>query len=167
MVQILGLMLLSLFITFVLFIPFIDFLYKMKVRRQKQKTVDMFDKPTTTFDRFHGWKEGTPFGGGVLIIVVVSVLSLWAYGMLNIELKPWEIFALIIASVLYTQLGYDFIFIRGYGLASLGFLFIPLAAFVIVSFTNAFNIADGLDGLAPGLLLICLGAFLAISAEQL
>src|SRR3990167_9462505 len=212
MAQILGLMLLSLFITFVLFIPFIDFLYKMKVRRQKQKTVDMFDKPTTTFDRFHGWKEGTPFGGGVLIIVVVSVLSLWAYGMLSIELKPWEIFAilftfisfgflglyddfkklmnsgkkhaffglrfrykfliqwilaLIIASVLYTQLGYDFIFIRGYGLASLGFLFIPLAAFVIVSFTNAFNIADGLDGLAPGLLLICLGAFLAISADLL
>ena len=77
------------------------------------------------------------------------------------------ILALIIASVLYTQLGYDFIFIRGYGLASLGFLFIPLAAFVIVSFTNAFNIADGLDGLAPGLLLICLGAFLAISADQL
>lgn len=212
MVQILGLMLLSLFITFVLLIPFIDFLYKMKVRRQKQKTVDMFDKPTAIFDKFHGWKEGTPFGGGLLIIVVVSILALWAYGMLSVELKPWEIFAilftfisfgllglyddfkklmnngkkygffglrfrhkfiiqwilaLIIASVLYTQLGYDFIFIRGYGLASLGFLFIPLAAFVIVSFTNAFNIADGLDGLAPGLLLICLGAFLAISADQL
>jgi len=212
MVQILGLMLLSLFITFILLIPFIDFLYKMKVRRQKQKTVDMFDKPTAIFDKFHGWKEGTPFGGGLLIIVVVSILALWAYGMLNIELKPWEIFAilftfisfgllglyddfkklidngkkfaffglrfrhkfiiqwilaLIIASILYTQLGYDFIFIRGYGLASLGFLFIPLAAFVIVSFTNAFNIADGLDGLASGLLLICLGAFLAISADQL
>ncbi|MBI2031174.1 MAG: phospho-N-acetylmuramoyl-pentapeptide-transferase [Candidatus Levybacteria bacterium] len=212
MAQILGLMLLSLFITFVLLIPFIDFLYKMKVRRQKQKTVDMFDRPTKTFDRFHGWKEGTPFGGGILIIVVVSILALWAYGMLNIEIKPWELFAilftfisfgflglyddfkklidngkksaffglrfrykfliqwilaLIIASILYTQLGYDFIFIRGFGLANIGFLFIPLAAFVIVSFTNAFNIADGLDGLAPGLLLICLGAFLAISAEQL
>ena len=76
MVQILGLMLLSLFITFILLIPFIDFLYKMKVRRQKQKTVDMFDKPTAIFDKFHGWKEGTPFGGGLLIIVVVSILAL-------------------------------------------------------------------------------------------
>jgi len=36
---------------------------------------------------------------------------------------------------------------------------IPFAAFVIVSFANAFNIADGLDGLASGLLLICLVAF--------
>ena len=39
--------------------------------------------------------------------------------------------------------------------------------FAIVSFVNAFNIADGLDGLAPGLLLICLGAFLAISSTAL
>jgi len=207
-----GLMLLSLFITFVLLIPFIDFLYKMKMRRQKQKTIDMFDKPARNFDRFHSWKAGTPFGGGLLIIIVVSILALWAYGMLNVEIKVWELFvilftfiffgllglyddfkklidngrkyaffglrfrykfliqwilAFIIAVILYTQLGYDFIFIRGYGLANLGILFIPLAAFVIVSFTNAFNIADGLDGLASGLLLICLGAFLAISSGQL
>ena len=47
------------------------------------------------------------------------------------------------------------------------FLFIPFAAFVIVSFANAFNIADGLDGLSSGLLLICLAAFLAISSNQL
>jgi UDP-N-acetylmuramyl pentapeptide phosphotransferase/UDP-N-acetylglucosamine-1-phosphate transferase len=37
-------------------------------------------------------------------------------------------------------------------------LFIPLAAFIIVSLTNAFNITDGLDGLASGLLLISLFA---------
>ena len=206
-------MLLSMFITFVLLIPFIDFLYKLKLKRQKQKTVDIFDNPTPFFDKFHGWKEGTPFGGGILIIVVVSVLSLWAYGILNIQAKGWEVFAilftfvsfgvlglyddvkkliganakqnlffglrfrykfllqwilaLIIASILFYQLGYNFIFIRGIGLTSLGFLFIPFAAFVIVSFTNAFNIADGLDGLASGLLLICLGAFLVISNNQL
>jgi len=204
-------MLLSLFITFILFIPFIDFLYKLKIRRQKQKTVDIFDNPTPYFDKFHSWKQGTPFGGGLLIIAIVSVLTLWSLGLLNVPVNLWEVFvllftfisfgvlgfyddlkklangkgslffglrfrykfliqwilALIIATVLYTQLGYTFIFIKGFGLASLGFLFIPFAAFVIVSFTNAFNIADGLDGLAPGLLLICLGAFLAISQDQL
>ena len=74
--------------------------------------------------------------------------------------------ALIVATVLYFKLGYSFVFIRGIGLTSLGFLFIPFAAFVIVSFANAFNVTDGLDGLAPGLFLICLLAFLSISSTQ-
>lgn len=211
MAQLLGLSILSFFISGVLLIPFIDFLYKIKLRRQHQITKDPFNKRTPLFDKFHGWKVGTPFGGGILIIAVVTVLSLWAYGMFGVEIKPWELFvmlfafisfgllglyddmkklvnggasnfwglrfrhklliqvllALIIAFVMYTKLGYSFIFIKGFGLASVGFLFIPFAAFVIVSFTNAFNIADGLDGLASGLLLICLVAFLAISSHQL
>ena len=210
MAQLLGLILLSLFITGVLLVPFIDFLYKMKFRRLKQKTVDMFNKPTPTFDKFNNWKAGTPFGGGILIIAVVCTLTFWAYGILQTKINPWEIFAimftfigfgvlgfyddlkklvngnkpffglrfrhkfilqwilaLIIGSVLYFKLGYSYIFIWGFGLASLGFLFIPFAAFVIVAFTNAFNIADGLDGLASGLLLICLAAFLAITSNRL
>lgn len=210
MAQLLGLILLSLFITGILLVPFIDFLYKMKLQRHKQKTVDMFNKPTPTFDKFNNWKVGTPFGGGILIIAVVCLLSFWAYGILETDIKPWEVFsimftfigfgllgfyddlkklvngnkaffglrfrhkfiiqwilALIVASVLYFELGYSYIFIWGFGLASLGFLFIPFAAFVIVAFANAFNIADGLDGLACGLLLICLAAFLAITSNQL
>lgn len=210
MSQLLGLTLLSAFITGVTLIPFIDFLYKIKLRRQKQKTRDIFNKPTPYFDKFNSWKTGTPFGGGALIIVVVSILTLWAYGLLNVDFKIWEIFvvlftligfgalglyddfkkitgkkdgffglrfrykfaiqwilAIIIALILYFPLGYSFIFIKGFGLAPIGILFIPMAAFVIVSFANAFNIADGLDGQASGLLLIALGAFLAISANQL
>lgn len=210
MAQLLGLTLLSFFITGILLIPFIDFLYKIKLRRQRQKTLDIFDKPTPTFDRFNNWKVGTPFGGGILIISIVSVLTLWAYGILSLNVKFWEAFAIlftfisfgllglyddakkmvsrkkaffglrfrhkfiiqwilafIVAYVLYKELGFDFVFIRGIGLTNLGFLFVPFAAFVIVSFANAFNIADGLDGLASGLLLICLVAFLAITANQL
>lgn len=210
MSQLLGFALLSAFITSILIVPFIDFLYRIKLRRQEQKTVDIFNKPTPLFDKFNAWKAGTPFGGGILIIVVVTTLTLWGYGMFNIPINLWELFvilfsfisfgllglyddvkklsngnkiaffglrfrhkfiiqwilAFIIASVLYFQLGYTFVFIRGIGLASIGFLFIPLAAFIIVSFANAFNIADGLDGLASGLLLICLGAFLAIASSQ-
>jgi phospho-N-acetylmuramoyl-pentapeptide-transferase len=49
----------------------------------------------------------------------------------------------------------------------IGVFFIPFAAFVIVAFVNAFNITDGLDGLASGLLLICLLALLAISSQIL
>lgn len=203
---------LAFFITFILLIPFIDFLYKIKLRRQKQVTKDLFNKKTPLFDKLHGWKVGTPFGGGILIVIIVSILTLWSYGLFAVEVKPWELFvilfsfisfgllglyddlkklvnsktasaffglrfrhkfiiqwllALIIAFVLYTKLGYSFIFIHGIGLAGLGFLFIPLSAFIIVSFVNAFNVADGLDGLAGGLFLICMVSFLAISAQQL
>ncbi len=212
MSQLLGLTILSFFITFILLIPFIDFLYKIKLQRQKQLTRDLFNKRTFIFDKLNQWKVGTPFGGGALLITVVSILTLWAYGLFQVNINPWEltviligfvgfgmlglyddfkklingddktnffglrfrhkfviqwILAFIIAILLFTHLGYSFIFIRGIGLASLGFLFIPFAAFVIVAFANAFNITDGLDGLASGLFLICLLAFLAITAAQL
>jgi phospho-N-acetylmuramoyl-pentapeptide-transferase len=41
----------------------------------------------------------------------------------------------------------------------LGWIYIPMAAAVIISSSNAFNITDGLDGLSTGLLLIALAAF--------
>ncbi len=209
MATILGLAILSFFITGVLLIPFIDFLYKIKLQRANQKTKDPFNKRTPIFDKFHAWKAGTPIGGGILIILVVVVLSQWAYGMLGTETKAWEIFVIlfsfisfgllgtyddfkklsggrtgffglrfrhkfiiqlilasIIAFVFYTQLGYSFLFVHGFGPISIGFLFVPFAALVIVSFVNAVNITDGLDGLATGLLMICLIAFLVISATN-
>jgi phospho-N-acetylmuramoyl-pentapeptide-transferase len=207
MTQLLGLTLLSLFATAILIIPFIDFLYRIKLRRQDQSTMDPFNKPTPVFDKFNNWKVGTPFGGGLLIICVTTVIFLWSFGMLNIKVNPVEIFvilftfisfgllglyddakklangakipffglrlrykfilqwglALVPAIILYNNLGYSFVFIRGIGLTDIGFLYIPFAAFVIVAFANAFNITDGLDGLAPGLMLIALVSFLAIS----
>ena len=206
-----GLTILSFFITAILLIPFIDFLYKIKLRRQKQITRDPFNNKTPVFDRLNEWKVGTPFGGGILIILVVSVITLWAYGLLNTQIKPWELFvilfafigfgllglyddfkklintkssaffglrlrhkfliqwilAFIIALVFYIQLGYSFIYIHGIGAVAIGILFVPYAAFVIVSFVNAFNIADGLDGLSTGLLVICLVGFLVINSQQL
>lgn len=209
MERVLGLTILSFFITALLLVPFIDFLYKIKLKRQKQETRDMFNKRTPLFDKFNSWKVGTPFGGGLLIILVSSVLTFWAYGILNTQVKLAEIFviffsfisfgllgfyddlkklvnrtdgffglrfrqkfiiqcvlALIIALIFYLQLHYDFIFIHGLGIIKIGALFIPFAALVIISFVNAFNITDGLDGLASGLFLICLVAFLIINQQM-
>jgi phospho-N-acetylmuramoyl-pentapeptide-transferase len=210
MERLLGLIISSFFVTAILLVPFIDFLYRIKLRRANQTTRDMFNKRTPLFDKFNSWKVGTPFGGGILIVLVVTICTFWAYGIFNIKISPWEIFVLffgfvsygllgfyddfkklvsgsggwfglrfrhkiiiqwllafIIAFVFYIQLGYDFIFIHGFGRLFLGALFIPFAAFVIVSFVNAFNITDGLDGLASGLLLICLMAFLVINSSTL
>src|SRR6266540_483474 len=108
MSQLLGFALLSAFITAILIIPFIDFLYRVKLRRQEQKTVDIFNKPTPLFDKFNGWKKGTPFGGGLLIIIVVTVLALWSYGMFNIPINGWELFVILFSFISFGALGiYD------------------------------------------------------------
>lgn len=210
MVQLLGLAILSAFITAMLLIPYIDFLYKVKMQRHEQKTKDPFNKLTPIFDKFNAWKVGTPVGGGVLIILVVTILSFWAYGLLNVSINPWVlavlliafigfgllglfddikklsesksaffglrfrhklviqvILALIIAVIFATQLGYSFVFVRGIGLVHLGFLSIPFTVLVITAFANAANVTDGLDGLAAGLFLICLVAFLSITSAQI
>lgn len=73
------------------------------------------------------------------------------------------ILALIIAFMLYNRLKIDFVFLPFVGVIHGGWLYIPFATFVIVAFTNAFNITDGLDGLASGLLMIALFAFWGIS----
>lgn len=77
------------------------------------------------------------------------------------------IFALIISSLLYFIGGLNNIYIWGLGNFIIDVWYIPLAAFVIIAFANAYNISDGLDGLSAGLLLICLFAFLALTSQQL
>jgi phospho-N-acetylmuramoyl-pentapeptide-transferase len=49
-------------------------------------------------------------------------------------------------------------FIKG-PLLDLGLFYIPLAIFLIVGFSNAVNLTDGLDGLCSGLMIIVLIAF--------
>lgn len=77
------------------------------------------------------------------------------------------ILALAIAVMLYFMGGLNNIYIWGLGNFIINWWYIPLAAFVIIAFANAYNISDGLDGLSAGLLLICLFAFLAIASHQL
>jgi len=73
------------------------------------------------------------------------------------------VLALIISVMMYQNLKIDIINVPFIGVLKLGIFFIPLSSFIIVSFTNAFNITDGLDGLASGLLMIALFAFWLLS----
>lgn len=77
------------------------------------------------------------------------------------------ILALIIAAMLYFNLKIDILYVPFVQVFKLGWLFIPFAATVIVSFANAVNITDGLDGLASGVLMIALFAFWVLSASIL
>lgn len=207
----LGLLIFSFVITSILIVPFIDFLYRLKFLRQNQETRDFMGWRTKIFDRFHKHKAGTPVGGGLLIIAVVSLLYLVLYplvswlgvymtavfpikdelnilfftfisfgllglyddllkffgfkksGFFGLRLRhkfiiQW-LLAFIVAGLLYQNLKISFVYVPFFGILNLGAWYIPVAAFIIVSFVNAFNITDGLDGLSCGLLLICLLAF--------
>ncbi len=75
MTILLGLLLTSFFATAGIIVPFINLLYKLKFRRLSQAhSTDAFGKLTPVFNLFHRHKVGTPLGGGLLIIVVVSLL---------------------------------------------------------------------------------------------
>ncbi len=97
-----------------------------------------------------------------------GVLGLW-FGLRRKQkfLLQW-ILALLDAYFIFKLLGIHIINIpMVHVVIDLGIWYVPFAAFVIVAFTNAFNVTDGLDGLSTGLLLICLAAFGIIVASHL
>jgi len=66
----------------------------------------------------------------------------------------------------FTKLGFTAVHVPFLNDYTLGWLIIPLFAFVVVATSNAVNISDGLDGLAGGLLSISYGAFGVIALFQ-
>jgi phospho-N-acetylmuramoyl-pentapeptide-transferase len=219
MLLLLGLLLFAWLICSILFIPFIKLLYDIKFRRMNQKTLDVFDKHTPIFDKFHQKKAGTPVGGGILIIVITSVLvpvtiillkyfwvpvtsvypllnelkiilfSFLSFGLLGLlddakktfilpgdgffglRVRHKLILEIILAAIvsfwLFTDLKIGIFYIPFIGVLQLGWWYIPISMIIIITFANAFNITDGLDGLAVGLLMIALLAFWVISASIL
>lgn len=215
----LGLLLFSWFTTSILYVPFIRLLYKLRFQRLKQKTLDAFDKRTPIFDRFHQKKAGTPVGGGLLIILLTTIVFpltlllmkyFWipitsvypmvseikillftfvSFGLLGLlddakktfavssskffglrlrhKLMLQVILAAIVGFWLVHDLKIDILYVPLLGVVHLGWFFVLFAALIIISFANAYNITDGLDGLACGVLVIALVAFWVISASIL
>ncbi len=75
--------------------------------------------------------------------------------------------AFMISLLLYFNLHIKFIYFPFLGIINLGWIYVPFAAFIIVSFANAVNITDGLDGLVSGLLMISLFAFWLLAGSIL
>jgi len=84
------------------------------------------------------------------------------------SLKMALILAVALTGALYFffRLGYSQIHVPAVGNFEIGWLYIPLFVLVVVSTANAVNIADGLDGLAGGLLSTCFGAYSVIAFAQ-
>lgn len=207
MIQLLGLILVSFFITGFLLVPFIDLLFFIRRSHLVKTSLEVSKQSTTPIhDRLMKKDFFTPAGGGILLIPVVLALtalvflmfhrrfdySIYAvfftmisFGLVGLidDLRhifthtvgkfhglPSKVillmqigFAFLVALILYLHLGFNNLYIPLIGNLILGWWYVPLAAFVIVAFSNAYNISDGLDGLSTGLLTICLFAFLALA----
>jgi phospho-N-acetylmuramoyl-pentapeptide-transferase len=81
----LGLLLFSFLTNSILVIPFINLLYRLKFQRRSQVTLDFQNKHTTIFDKFHSQKSGTPVGGGLLVIVSVTVMFAFLFPLLQVS----------------------------------------------------------------------------------
>lgn len=217
----LGLILFSFLLNSLLVVPFINLLYKLRLTRRKEAQEGGTE---SLFDKLHDVKAGTPIGGGILIIISVTILFFavlefasvmgllvrsayklkyellvifftflsfgilgflddvkkifgkgrqgrigFAYG-LSIKQKfflQW-VLAFIVGLLLYYALGIHILHIPFLDRTiDLGLGYIPFAALLIVTFTNGFNITDGLDGLSCGLLVIFLLTFGFIAAAGL
>jgi phospho-N-acetylmuramoyl-pentapeptide-transferase len=96
----------------------------------------------------------------------------WAQsGFLGLRLRHKLVLEIILAVVisfwLINDLKIDIFYVPFFGVIQMGWLYILFASLIIIAFANAFNITDGLDGLASGSLVISLAAFWFISASIL
>lgn len=216
----LGLLIFAFIVTGILIVPFIDLLYKLKFQRHDEaKAVKKKIGYLPLYHKLQVGKAGTPVGGGLLVIGVVTLLyvilfplisylgvyvsaayrvkdelnilfftfisfgflglyddlmkffGLASQGVFGLRLRhkfflQW-LLAFVVALMIYFNLGINFVNLPFVGIVTLGWWYVPMAAFLIVAFTNAFNITDGLDGLASGLLMIYLIAFWVLSSASL
>jgi phospho-N-acetylmuramoyl-pentapeptide-transferase len=89
----------------------------------------------------------------------------------GLRLRHKLIFEIILALIssfwLFSELKISIVHIPFFGVYDLSYFYILFAAFVIVAFSNAVNITDGLDGLAAGVLMIALSSFWVIARSIL
>lgn len=102
----------------------------------------------------------------------VKKTFMWAKnGFFGLRLRHKLILEIILAGVvsfwMFYELKIDIFYVPFAGVIQMGLWYIPFATLVIIAFANAFNITDGLDGLASGILMIALAAFWFISASIL
>jgi len=76
------------------------------------------------------------------------------------------VLAFLVGGLLYVVLGRHGVGLPVVGHVDLSLVYVPLAALVLATTANAANITDGLDGLAGGLAVIALTAFLAIAVAK-
>lgn len=123
-------------------------------------------------DRQETWLPLAALAGGAAVGLLDDIINIRGLGKgvagLRSSLKFLMITAIgvFLGWFFFEKLGVDAIHIPFVGELALGWLIVPIFAFVVVSAGNAVNISDGLDGLAGGLAALAFGSFGVIALLQ-
>lgn len=123
-------------------------------------------------DREETWLPLAALAGGAVVGLIDDIINVRGRGKGVAGLRSSFKFLMITAIGLllgwffFSKLGITAVTVPFFGEWELGWLIIPLFAFVVVATGNAVNISDGLDGLAGGLAAISFGSFGIISIMQ-
>jgi len=123
-------------------------------------------------DKAETWIPLAALAGGAVVGLIDDIINIRGNGQgvagLRSGLKFLMITAigLILGWFFFDKLDVTAVTVPFIGEWQLGWLIVPLFAFVVVSTGNAVNISDGLDGLAGGLAAIAFGSFGVISIMQ-
>jgi len=104
MKEYLILAILSFLLSGVLFVPFINLLYKLKFQNPKNLSVDFLGR-MTIFNKLHGHKVGTPTGGGILIILIITIFTL-GYNIIYRTSLNWSVITTLLSLVFFGILGF-------------------------------------------------------------
>jgi phospho-N-acetylmuramoyl-pentapeptide-transferase len=123
-------------------------------------------------DRQETWLPLAALAGGAIVGLLDDIINIRGLGKgvagLRSSLKFLMITAigLFLGWFFFAKLGVNAVHIPFLGDWTLGWLIVPIFAFVVVAAGNAVNISDGLDGLAGGLAAIAFGSFGIIALLQ-
>jgi phospho-N-acetylmuramoyl-pentapeptide-transferase len=123
-------------------------------------------------DRAETWLPLAALASGAVVGLIDDIINIRGGGKGVAGLRSGLKFMMITAIGLalgwffFEKLGFTAVHIPFVGPWELGWLIIPIFAFVVVATGNAVNISDGLDGLAGGLAAIAFGSFGIIALLQ-
>jgi phospho-N-acetylmuramoyl-pentapeptide-transferase len=123
-------------------------------------------------DRRETWLPLAALVGGATVGLIDDIINITGHGKGVAGMRSSIKFLMIttIGAVLgwyfFAKLGVTEVTVPFLGVWHLGWVIVPLFAFVVVATGNAVNISDGLDGLAGGLAALAFGAFGVISIFQ-
>ena len=123
-------------------------------------------------DRQETWLPLAALAGGAIVGLIDDIINIRGNGKGVAGLRSSLKFLMITAIGLalgwffFDKLDVTAVTVPFIGVWHLGWLIVPLFAFVVVSAGNTVNISDGLDGLAGGLAAIAFGGFGVISLMQ-